>query len=172
MVYEKAVSDDFPCGQRADACKRLHLRLFQRSNAASRLDFKDITELEDALAPYIVGPAKDPAIGSLDYTQAVQCVVEKDGQKFTVFAYTFADMQTARRYRTGYKGNTALPRLRGIEENTIMFNSTTEYTAWYDTNILYVKGATHSGTANFMNWLEGYLILKETDIVPRPLPSE
>ena len=134
--------------------------------------FKDITELEDALAPYIVGPAKDPAIGSLDYTQAVQCIVEKDGQKFTFFAYTFADMQTARRYRTGYKGNTALPHLRSIKENTIMFNSTTEYIAKYDTNVLYVKGATHNGTANFMNWLEGYLTLKETDIIPGIAPLE
>ena len=134
--------------------------------------FKDITELEDALAPYIVGPAKDPAIGSLDYTQAVQCVVEKDGQKFTVFAYTFPDMQTAGRYRSRYHGNYELPRIRSIKINTIMFNSTTEYIAEYDTNALYVKGATRNGTANFMNWLEGYLTLKETDIVPRLVPSE
>ena len=128
--------------------------------------FKDIGELEDALAPYIVGPAEDPAIGSLDYTQAVQCIVEKDGQKFTVFAYTFADVLSASRYRTGYKGNMALSGLRSTKTHTIILNSTTEYTAWYDTNVLYVKGATHGGTANFMNWLEGYLTLKETDIIP------
>ena len=118
--------------------------------------FEDIQELEQALFPYRAAQApEDPALGALDYMRALQWIVEKDGARFTVYAYTFADRENAKQYRGELDNciNTASDLLR----------STTEYLARYRANVLYiVSGRT---TEDFVNWLDVYLPIKEKDIL-------
>lgn len=113
-------------------------------------------ELERALSPYRVEQApEDPAIGALDYRHALQWIVEKDGARFTVYAYTFADRENAKQYRGKLDNciNTASDLLR----------STTEYLARYRTNVLYIVGG--RTTEDFVNWLDMHLPIEEEDIL-------
>ena len=118
--------------------------------------FENIQELEQALSPYRVEQAPaDPARGALDYTHALQWIVEKDGARFTVYAYTFADRENAKQYRGKLDNciNTASDLLR----------STTEYLARYRTNVLYIVGG--RTTEDFVNWLDMHLPIEEEDIL-------
>ena len=113
--------------------------------------FENIQELEQALSPYRV----EPALGALDYTHALQWIVEKDGARFTVYAYTFADRENAKQYR-GELDNC-------INTTSDLLRSTTEYLARYRANVLYIVGG--RATGDFVNWLETHLPIKEKDIL-------
>lgn len=118
--------------------------------------FEDIQELEQALSPYRAAQApEDPALGALDYTHALQWIVEKDGVRFTVYAYTFADRENAKQYR-GELDNC-------INTTSDLLRSTTEYLARYRANVLYIVGGRTTG--DFVNWLETHLPIKEKDIL-------
>ena len=86
---------------------------------------------------------------------ALQWIVEKDGARFTVYAYTFADRENAKQYRGELDNciNTASDLLR----------STTEYLARYRANVLYIVGG--RATGDFVNWLDMYLPIKAEDIL-------
>lgn len=120
--------------------------------------FENIQELEQALTPYRIDQASDdPALDKLDYTSALQWIVEKDGHRFTVYGYTFTDLETAWRYRTDL-GDC-------ITTYTNVLRSTTEYLARYQKNVLYIKGKGYDDTEHFVNWLEAYLPIKEEEIL-------
>ena len=118
--------------------------------------FENIQELEQALSPYRVEQVmEDPALGALDYTDALQWIVEKDGSQFTVYAYTFSDQENAKQYR-GELDNC-------INTTSDILRSTTEYLARYRANVLYIVGG--RTTEDFVNWLEAYLPIKAEDIL-------
>lgn len=123
--------------------------------------FNDIQELKDALSPYVVDQVDDPAVRKLEYTQAVQWIVEKDGERYIVCGYTFPNRASAQRYRS--KGNG-----KGNEEYNLSrsevytyLHTVTEYTAVYEKNALYIKGKNYDKTVQFLNWLEPYLSIKD-----------
>lgn len=117
--------------------------------------FNDIQGLEDALSPYVIDQVSDPAVESLNYTQAVQWVVERDGFRFTVFGYTFVDQETAQQYRSEFSGSA-----RFFSKVSETLHVTAECITRYHTNVLYIKGEKRDSTRDFLNWLEPQLSIK------------
>ena len=133
------------------------LKYFESNGPSTyALIFENTQELEQVLSPYRVAQAPDDsALGTLDYTDALQWIVEKDGSQFTVYAYTFSDQENAKQYR-GELDNC-------INTTSDILRSTTEYLARYRANVLYIVGG--RATEDFVNWLETHLPIKEKDIL-------
>lgn len=107
------------------------------------------------MSPYVIDQVSDPAVESLNYTQAVQWVVERDGFRFEVFGYTFVDQETAQQYRSEFSGSA-----RFLSKVSETLHVTAECITRYHTNVLYIKGEERDSTRDFLNWLEPQLSIK------------
>lgn len=136
---------------------------FLNMNPVNSSIFRDIQELKDALSPYMIDQATDPEIGNLSYSDGLQWIVEKDGYRFTVFAYTFASDDDALHYRNVYREGAIVTASAKL--NTTYWPERTEYMARYGLNALYIAGEGHNSTVDFLNWLENHLTIKSSDIL-------
>ena len=132
------------------------LKYFENNGSSTYASiFENIEELEQVLSPYWVGQAPDdPALGTLDYTHALQWIVEKDGHQYTVYGYTFTDQETEEQYRR------EIDSCYYVSMN--MLGTSVEYLARYRTNALYIKGGRK--TKDFLRWLDAYLPIKADDM--------
>ena len=132
------------------------LKYFESNGPSTyALIFENTQELEQVLSPYRVAQAPDDsALGALNYTHALQWIVEKDGHQYTVYGYTFTDQETEEQYRREIDSCYSV--------NMNMLGTSVEYLARYRADALYIKGGRK--TEDFLRWLDTYLPIKADDM--------
>lgn len=120
--------------------------------------FSNVEELEEKLAPYIVAPAEDPYLATLQYAEGLCSLVRYDDVEYRVAGYVFGDLETATDYFRYHVFN--FTRIDQDECDPVAFLDGTiwndvHYAMQYEKCVLVIRAenGNHKKFYAFENWL-------------------
>lgn len=113
--------------------------------------FSDISDFEKLL-PYTVSMIDDKCTENLDISYGFACIAEWEGNRYSVYAYEFADAENAREYLSRMRMSVSEDDTERWSGSGGMFSHTERF--YYHNKVLIVKSVSQKKTYYFIQWLQ------------------